>query len=347
MSDVTEELFGGREARHYQISAKNQVIAALKEGAQRICVVLATGAGKTFTSGLIFACPEMREFLKIPAEKPIRVLFIAHRHRLLSQAEAAYACESNIEIITQSSAGVIPDDLEFDIVCIDECHHESTLSIQMKLSKISRVPIIGLSATPVRNDNTLIKFDKFIEPLTREQAVEQGFLARSKLFSFIDNPSRDHTDMVLDIIKLKSDVGQSMIFVRTKSEAKNLTTAINKLGLAARALIDMSESALNEQLVDFENKLYQFAVSCNKLGEGVDIKGCESVIIGRTLKSYPLLCQMIGRSSRPDCESKVYEIINPLSNSNLDATVLISPELHEVWYKVRGQWRNNITTATI
>jgi superfamily II DNA or RNA helicase len=340
------EMFGDREARHYQITAKNQVIQALKDGFRRICVVLPTGAGKSLTSGLVFACPEMREFLKIPADQPIRILFIAHRQRLLSQAEELYAQESGIMILRQSSASDIPENLKFDIVCMDECHHESTVSIQLKLEKISQVPFIGLTATQVRSDSTLIKFDKFVEPLTREEAVEQGFLAKSNLFSFIDSPSREHSDMVLDIIELKKDiVGQAMVFVRTKAEALKLTAAINKLGYVARSLVDISEKVLNGELKSFENKEYQFAVSCNKLGEGVDIKGCESVIIGRTLQSYPLLTQIIGRSARPDCESNVFEIINPLSNSNLDATALISPEVHEVWYKVRGQWRSNIARA--
>ena len=337
-------MFGNREARHYQIAAKNQVIQALKDGFTRICVVLPTGAGKSLASGLVFACPEMREFLKIPAARPIRILFIAHRKRLLSQAEELYAQESGIMILPQSSTSPIPDDLEFDIVCMDECHHESTLSIQLKLDKISRVPFIGLTATQLRNDSTLIKFDKFVEPLSREDAVKQGFLANSKLFSFIDNPSRAHSEMVLDIIKLKENiVGQAMVFVRTRAEAVSLTAAINKLGKTARALVDISEKELNTQLKSFENREYQFAVSCNKLGEGVDVKGCESVIIGRTLQSYPLAMQIIGRSSRPDCDSNIFEIIDPLSNVNLDVSILISPESHEVWYKVRGEWRSNIT----
>jgi len=358
--------FAGKSARVYQVAAKNEVITALNDGHSRVCVVLPTGAGKTHTAGLILSAPELRTALKIDPTQPLRVLFIAHRHRLLKQAADAFKTEmtvlkdddykstpmctsfngtssAKILFATLSTFGTVPKDLQWDIVVLDEAHHEAMLTFQYKLEQISNKPIIGLSATPSRADGVLCKFSKFVETISREEAVAAGFLAESSLFSFIDSPAREHIDMVMDIVNLKLDVlGQTMIFVRTKQEAVAIQSRLAKLDLEAVALVNVKEQVLNDELVKFEKGEVQFVISCNKIGEGTDVKGCESIIIGRTTQSLPLLNQLIGRSARPDCESKVFEIINPLSNKNLDSTSVVSPQYHEVWYKVRHQWRHHV-----
>lgn len=357
--------FGGRDARVYQVSARNEVLRALKEDHSRICVVLPTGAGKTLTAGIIMVAPELRTTLAIPAGQPLRVLMIAHRHRLLKQAEESYGaaginivkdykntpfqagftgrCDSDVVFNTLSTFSTIPRDLSWDIVILDECHHESCLTFQHKLEQISATPIIGLTATPSRADGVLCKFSKFVETISREDAVAAGYLANSHLYSFIDSPAREHVDMVIDIINLKlKALGQTMVFVRTKQEAVDVCTRLGKMGLKAVALVNIKEKTLNEELTKFEKGTVQFVVSCNKIGEGTDVKGCESVIIGRTTQSLPLLSQVVGRSSRNDCESHIYEIINPLSNSNISTSDLLEPQLHEIWYKVRHQWRHHV-----
>lgn len=322
-------------------------------------------SGKTLTAGIIMVAPELRTTLNIPVGQPLRVLMIAHRHRLLKQAEESYGtaginivkdykntpfhstftgrCDSDVVFNTLSTFSTIPKDLSWDIVILDECHHESCLTFQHKLEQISAKPIIGLTATPSRADGVLCKFSKFVETISREDAVAAGYLANSHLYSFIDSPAREHVDMVMDIIDLKlKSLGQTMVFVRTKQEAIDVCTRLDKMGLKAVALVNIKEKTLNEELTKFEKGTVQFVVSCNKIGEGTDVKGCESVIIGRTTQSLPLLSQVVGRSSRNDCESHIYEIINPLSNSNISTSDLLEPQLHEIWYKVRHQWRHHV-----
>lgn len=362
------EQFGDRKAYEYQTTAKNEAIQALIEGHDRVCVVLPTGAGKTITAGLLISDPALREVLKVTDGQPVRVLMFAHRHRLLNQAALAFngvngirfvdetqykstpfsslcttPCSDKVLFTTLSSFGTIPDDLQWDIVLQDEGHHESCLTFQYKLEQIGHAPIIGLTATPNRADGTLIKFSKFIETISRADAVDQGFLSGSSLYSFVDSPAREHIDMVMDIVELKHDIlGQTMIFVRTKKEASDVQQQLVTKGYTAAALIDIREKVLNAELSRFERKELQFVISCNKLGEGTDVKNCESIIIGRTLQSLPFLNQMVGRSTRKDSKSQIFEIINPLSNKNLDATSIIDPLHHEVWYKVRKQWRHQV-----
>lgn len=334
------ELFGDKETRWYQVAVHNGVVEALYEGHMRICVIQPTGTGKTLSSGLILVSNEVREFLGV-TDRPLKCLFVSHRHRLLSQAEEVFAASANIEIIPQSMMSPIPEDVEFDLVINDECHHEATMSFQYQLDQLTNTPIIGLTATPDRTDRKLCKFSKFIEPMTRKQAVEQGYLAQTYIDTFVDSPARTHVDITADIIDQCYDqMGQTMVFVRTKKECRELKRILDQKGLTSRALIDISETELNNQLDQFEGNEYQFAISCNKLGEGIDIQNCKSVLIGRTVGSYPLLNQMIGRASRPDCACQIYEIVNPLSDNNLESTVITgTPQRHNLWYKVRGEWR--------
>ena len=92
MSNVTnttelneDEYFGEKEIRWYQLAARNMTNDALRAGETRILVVLPTGAGKTITVAATMGGAEIREVLGIK-DRNIRVLFVAHKHRLLTQA---------------------------------------------------------------------------------------------------------------------------------------------------------------------------------------------------------------------------------------------------------------------
>jgi len=54
-----------------------------------------------------------------------------------------------------------------------------------------------------------------------------------------------------------------------------------------------------------------------------------------------LLNQIIGRAARPDSECQVFELINPLSGSNLDTTVVVgTPKRHVLCSSVgNGKFR--------
>lgn len=98
-----EELFGEKSMRWYQIAAKNEVADHLAGGVKRIVVVLPTGAGKTLTNGSILVDPRIRKTLTNGEDRPLRVLFVAHKHRLLSQAEKAYSNQSGIVTVDDSN----------------------------------------------------------------------------------------------------------------------------------------------------------------------------------------------------------------------------------------------------
>lgn len=341
--ELIEEMYGDKTIRWYQTAAKNGVEEALENGINRILVIHPTGAGKTITSGLIFSSDRIRKALGVKKGEKLRLLFIAHKHRLLTQAEASFADAANVEFIPQSAFSRIPQEIldkGWHMTCIDEAHHEAMMSIQLQLEQIGEHPILGLTATPDRADGCLIKFEKIINPISREEAVAQGFLAPTRLHSFVDTPQKDKTEVLKDIIdNFGHEMGQTMVFVRTKKEVANITEYLEECGYAAVSILNQTNAQVDDILNAFSAGLIQFIVNCNKINEGVDVKGCTDIILGRQFGSYPQLNQVIGRAARPDSDCNVWELINPLHGRNLDTTVVVgTPELHRLIFKRKGKW---------
>lgn len=343
-SDDLVEMYGDKVVRWFQIASRTGVEQILESNpTARILVVHPTGSGKTITSGLIFSSERVRKAIGVKPSEKLRLLFISHKHRLLTQAERAYTDAENIEFIAQSAFSPIPQDVldkGWHIACIDEAHHEAMATIQYHLDTLGNRPIIGLTATQDRADGCVIKFDHIIEPITREQAVEEGYLAPTNLNTFVDIPSIEKVDMLTDIlINYIDEMHQTMVFVKTKKELVAITNLIKSLGKTVVGVINMSESQLNQALDDFSDNKIQFIVNCNKINEGVDVVGCTDVVLGRQYGSYTQLNQVIGRAARPDSECNVWELINPLSGRNLDTTVIVgTPERHRLISKERGEW---------
>lgn len=342
------EYFGEKPLRWYQIAARTGTIQAItrkdkKIAKHRVLIVLPTGAGKTITIACSLNHPDMRKALNIRGKRKMRVLFAAHKHRLLTQAERTFAEDSGVELIPHSIFTDLPKEVikeGWDVTVLDEAHHEACMSFQLLLEKLGIKVIIGLTATPDRADGCVIKFDTIINPISREQAVAEGYLAPTYLNSIVDAPSSDKievTKMVID--RFGTEFGQTMMFFKTKREVATISDYLNKKGFRSVPVLDMTERELDRTLDQFSEEKFQFIVNCNKINEGVDVKGCTDVYLGRSYGSYPQLNQVIGRSSRPDSDSNVWELINPLSGRNLDTTVVVgTPERHRLIFKVRGEW---------
>lgn len=359
--DVEEMYFGDKLCRHYQISSTHQVEDAfVNQGAQRVLLVSPTGSGKSNMSGMICNSLVIRKFCGVSNEldhnghykENLRVLFVAHRDRLLQQAVVTYAATNGVELITQSMFSDIPVGVierGWHLTIFDESHHESCNNFQYKLEQLTQnpknalgfIPLIGMTATPDRADGMLIKFDIIVTAISREQAVAEGWLAETYLYSFVDPTNRaNKVPMLTDIFEhYHQQMGRGIAFVATKAEASELTDNIRRVtGKRTFNAVDVSDAVLNKVLDDFSLGQWDFIVNCGKLGEGVDVKGCESVILGESVNSFPKLSQIVGRASRPDSDCRIFEMVNPLRD-NLDTTVIVGePKVHKLIYKRSGKW---------
>ena len=331
----------------------------------RVMLVSPTGTGKTIIARKFIVSERLREvLLKNKARKTLRIIYKCHIERLLTQAKRRFdptiVGESTVanwemqdlndpeaipstfpvEICYQMYADKINEDSDVDLIIYDECHHEACNTIQEFLGTAGKIPSLGMTATPDRNDNCLIKFDYMIEPITRTQAVAQGYICQTDINTIVDTSSKDKVKLLKEIlVDFHHEMKQTMIFVRTKAEIREVVDYINNdLGLLARGCDDGDD--VDMLLDDFGAGDYQFIVSCRKLGEGIDVPGVTDVIFARNIGSLIDLNQYIGRAARTDVmECRVWEFVNCLSSDNLDTTEVVGiPKSHRLISKSKGKF---------
>ena len=154
--------YGEIKPRFAQPEALEQLDTALEEGYNRALVVMATGLGKTYLAGFF-------------ARKFKRTLFIAHREEILHQAKRSFA-----QIMPVRSGGIYNGKIKnaeaqmifasistlsmkqhlevfqpdtFDLIIIDEFHHAAATTYQRVLDYFKPQFLLGITATPDRNDN--------------------------------------------------------------------------------------------------------------------------------------------------------------------------------------------------
>jgi len=192
-SDVPfEDRSGSWEARYYQDTAINRVMAAIAEEKERILLTLATGTGKTFIAFQIaWKLFHSRWNLSREASRRPRVLFLADRNILADQAYNAFSAFDDDALVRISPGdirkkgrvpkngsifftifqtfmsgsdedgnpspyfGEYPPDF-FDFIVIDECHRggaNDESNWRGILEYFAPAVQLGLTATPKRRDN--------------------------------------------------------------------------------------------------------------------------------------------------------------------------------------------------
>lgn len=141
-----------------QRSAVSKIAKAWSEGARSVCLVMPTGAGKTFVGAGIALAHE-------------RVLWVCHRRELVDQA-AAELCElagsgggvgiemrgrretPGARIVVTTIQSLLDRDLPFDhdLLVLDEVHHFPSEVWQTIPNGYKDKKTLGLTATPERND---------------------------------------------------------------------------------------------------------------------------------------------------------------------------------------------------
>ena len=208
----------GKEPRYYQRVAINRTLEAIAKGQRRILLVMATGAGKTYTAFQII-------WRLWKAREKRRILFLADRNILIDQTiQQDFApfgelmhkithrtVKKNYEIylcLYQAVTGKeewqqiyrqFPADF-FDLVVIDECHRGSAAddsAWREVLDYFTDATHLGMTATPkekkLEAGETRIKDPEFnlkyfgnpIYTYSLKQGIEDGFLAPYKVIRVV------------------------------------------------------------------------------------------------------------------------------------------------------------------
>jgi type I restriction enzyme R subunit len=198
---------GGKEPRYYQQLAVNRTIEAIARGQKRCLLVMATGAGKTYTVFNIIWRLWKTKVVK-------RVLFLADRNALVDQT-IINDFRPFGEVMTKLDRSLVDNETGqittsyqiylglyqaiigneerdnlyekfdrdfFDLVVIDECHRGSAAddsNWRQVLDYFREAIQVGLTATP-KETKYVSNIDYFGEPIfeySLKQGIEDGFLA--------------------------------------------------------------------------------------------------------------------------------------------------------------------------
>lgn len=330
--------------RYYQTNGVRVAAEYLSSGFRRLLYIQPTGTGKTLLSKLTALDINIRKALNIDKKKEIVVLFIADSKRLLRQAENEFKDCKDVKLITHSAYKKIPDELlvnGWDMTFIDEAHHEAMFSIQQLLENVKDIPVFGFTATPDRGDGLLLKFERYIYSISKEEAIRRKFISTPKINSIIDTSGSNKLNIACQIVDLyQQEMGNTIVYFKTNKECEAFEQHCIKNGYSSYWL--KNDNDMDDVLERFSAGEFKFLINCKKLGEGTDIKNCTDVLLARNFNSKGEKEQYIGRSIRPDSECNIWEFINPIHNNVLAKNIFPVVKIHRLIYKQHDQWLEKI-----
>jgi len=343
--------------RFAQVEALERLEATYEEGYDKAMVVMATGLGKTYLAAF-FA----RNFQK--------ALFIAHREEILRQAKRSFQRvisnktfgiydrnekEKDADIIFASiftlsmkkHLKVFSKDA-FDLIIIDEFHHAAARSYQRVLDYFEPKFLLGITATPDRNDNKDVyaicggnvayKID-FIE------AVQRGWLAPFHYYGVYDDTDYskikwlgnryDETELLQaqlreemadKILKAweKYKKTRTLVFCSSIKQADFLSEYFRKRNYRTASLHSKQTDIPRDRAIAMLEKGELDAIfTVDLFNEGVDIPSVDTLLFVRPTESLTVFTQQVGRGLRLH-EGKDYCVIIDLIGNYRNADVKLA-----------------------
>ena len=336
-----------------QIEALKELERLREQGEKRAAVIAATGLGKTFLAAFDSRASDAES-----------VLFIAHREELLTQAETTFRKvfgseagtgilasgknpgEANFIFATIQSLSLLSNQAlinrEYDYVVIDEFHHASSPSYQKILNRVQPKFLLGLTATPERQDGhdvlEICQYNIAYE-VRLPEAINRSWLLPFHYFGIADelidyenikwrsgkfDPTELENALILEervdaVLKHALEKGfdgkkrTTVGFCAGVRHAEFMADAFNGRGF-------MSESVTGKNSPDERQKIYaRFSNSDNPLewlfvsdvlNEGVDIPEINSILFLRPTESSTLFLQQLGRGLRLCPNTEVLTVID-------------------------------------
>lgn len=313
-------------------------------------IISATGTGKTYLAAL-----DVRKI------KPKRLLFVVHRENIARKSLKSFAKvlgknismgifsgseRNNSDYIFSTIQTISKDHIlkkfnkdYFDYIIIDEVHRAGANSYQKLIKYFTPKFLLGLTATPERNDdfNIYEMFDYNVPYEIRlNEAIENNLIVPFHYYGVsevqVNNQVVDE-DTIIDPkqralnIKEKSEFygydGEKvhgLIFVDSINNSKALSLALNEIGYKTISLTgeDKEETRASAiQLVqekDTSKPYLDFIISVDVFNEGVDIPLINQVLLLRPTKSTIIYIQQLGRGLRKAFNKDYLVILDFIGN---------------------------------
>ncbi len=205
------------ERKTHQIKVLEKLKFERQQGHYKNLIIAATGTGKTAISA--FDYKDFNEEFKKKHGRDARLLFIAHRDKILQQARYTYSCvlvNSNFgELWVGHNRPSVYGDLNhlfisiqmlnnnvdlfssfgkeyYDYIVIDEAHHGTAASYQIIYQLFHPQILLGLTATPERMDGKEVRteFDnRYAAEIRLYEAIDQQLLSPFDYFCVKDDDS--------------------------------------------------------------------------------------------------------------------------------------------------------------
>ncbi|MCK1992166.1 DEAD/DEAH box helicase family protein [Peribacillus muralis] len=349
--------YGKISPRFAQLEALEELNKTMEEDYAKALVVMATGLGKTYLAGF-FA----RNFK--------RVLFIAHLEEILYQAKKSFQTvmpEERFSIyngkVKESHGHTIfasiytlsmqrhlrvfdPD--EFDLIIVDEFHHAAAESYQRVLDYFKPKFLLGITATPDRNDNKdvyAICDGNVAFRIDFLEAIQRNWLAPFKYFGVYDDTDYSqitwlgnrYDEQELLQLQLRDEMAEKVLiawkdkrktrtigFCSSIKQADFLSEFFKQNGFSAISLHskqkDLNRDEAIKQLAD---GALDIIFTVNLFNEGVDIPAVDTLLFVRPTESLTVFTQQIGRGLRLH-DSKDHCVIIDLIGNYRNADVKLS-----------------------
>ena len=322
------------QLRNYQIEAIKNLKLSFNKGNKKILLVAPTASGKT-----VIACSMIEKAMK----KNKEVLFVAHRRELIKQCSKklkefgvdhgiimaqqtpnnyAHTQVASIQTLTarKDKFGFIKP--KADLIIIDEAHRSASKSFQELMNEYPDAYIIGLTATPCRNDGKGLGniYEDLIEVESIRELTDQGFLVPSKIVAptipdlegikvIAGDYEKKSLSAKMNDPKLIGDIVMhwekfaegrpTVVFASSIAHSKHIRNIFAQSNIPAGHIDgEMDELEREKQLDLLHTGKIKVLSNCQVLTEGWDEPKVSCVILARPTKSYGLYLQMVGRSLR-------------------------------------------------
>jgi len=279
----------GKHPRYYQEIAINRAIKSVLDGKKKVLLTLATGTGKTYIAfQIIWKLWNSRWNPQGEFRKP-KILYLADRNVLIDDPKdklfAVFGdarCKIKGEAVKSrdvyfSTYQAIAEDERrpglfkeysrdfFDLIVVDECHRGSSReesNWREILDYFGPAIKIGMTATPLRNDNvdTYRYFGNPIYTYTLRQGIKDGFLAPYRVHRIVSNVDatgwrpyrgeldkydREVPDTEYHTIDFETRVSLEN---RNKAIANNLTEYLKKTDRFSKTIVFCADQEHAEQI---------------------------------------------------------------------------------------------------
>ena len=324
-------------------------------------VVAATGTGKTMVAAF--------DFKRFQKKNPqAKLLFVAHREEILKQSRQTFRAVlrdhsfgelwvgnhhpehyDQLFVSVQTLKNKLSE-LQFsrdfyDFMIIDEVHHISASSYRPILKNLSPDILLGLTATPERQDGANI-LDDFCGVIATElrlpDAINERYLCPFQYFGVddpvdlsqtswkagrydrseltkvytagdarVDHILRNMQDIIGDLSSIRA-----LAFCVTQDHAEYMMRKFISQGVKAAALTSRNgqdRTALRNQLIRREiNVLFVVDI----FNEGVDIPEIDTVLFLRPTESLTIFLQQLGRGLRLADDKDCLTVLDFVGNAH-------------------------------